>query len=259
MSSAYLPQYVANAELYLDRMVPSLSGRRLGWEGVQELCTAYRQRAACWLLLRGTARPFQMDLMRSSGAFLHHLKEAGDDQKVTSHAKPFFDALGAGCWDCAAEIARHSRMRWSPDAEYEEDFLYVSLLMKRFFLGADLQACEAILERIEEVIEGGSRLRLDLCRALLARDTAKVDEGVRALLDERSATVEGMIARGTLPEELWSWLRYFASEGLAILRLAAREGISLRGPYPGVPEVARTAPDLAFAPDAWMTPGSTGY
>jgi hypothetical protein len=254
LSSAYLPQYIANADAYLEQLVPALAARTLSWDGVQELCTAYRQRAACGFLLRGAARPFQLDLMRSGGAFLHFLRSAGDEPKVTSHAKPFFDAVGAGCWDCAAEIAHHSRMRHNPEMEYEEDFLYVSLLMKRFFLGAALDECRAILERIEEVIDGGSRVRLTLCDALLAKDPAQVDAGVRALLDERSRNVERMIARGALPEEAWSWLRYFASEGLAVLRLAAREGIPLRGPYPGVPEAARTAPDLAFTPDAWMTP-----
>lgn len=251
MSSAYLPEYISNAEFYLSRLVPALIQGALDWRRVQELCVAFRQRGVCSLLLQGIAKPLQINMMRSGGAFLHHLRATDDEQKVTGHAKPFFDAVGGGFWECSREIAIHSRMRWNPDHEYEEDFLYVQFLMKHFFLGADQSECEDILSRCEQVVEGGDQTRAKLCRAFLAGNAAQVDEGIVVLLARRAELVEGMIERGALSEELWSWLRYFSGEGLALLRLAARAGLPLGRTYLHVPEIAWTAPELPFDPDAW--------
>jgi len=54
-----------------------------------------------------------------------------------------------------------------------------------------------------------------------------------------------------MPEESWSWLRYFSSEGLALLKLADRVGLAVGTEYLHVSEGLRANPTFAFDPDAW--------
>ncbi|WP_437949724.1 hypothetical protein WME98_02045 [Sorangium sp. So ce296] len=251
MSSAYLDAYIDNAGTRIARWVPLLASGSLGWSDVQRLCGAFRQRAVCTLLLGGTVRGFQQDLMKSGAAFAHHLRSVPEAVKITSQAKPFFDAIGAGAWSCAADIASHSRMSPDPDREYVEDFLYVQLLMKHFFLGASAAECEAILARCEAALQGADRTRVDLCAALLAGDAARFDVFLRALLDRRADLVEQAIARGAMPEEAWSWLRYFSSEGLALLRLASIKNMKIGETYRHVPDITYQAAPIPYEPDAW--------
>ncbi|WP_437274746.1 hypothetical protein WME90_26205 [Sorangium sp. So ce375] len=255
MSSAYLEAYIDNATSYIERGVSALIQGSLSWTGAQQLCAAFRQRAVCTLLLLGQVRRFQQDLMRSGGAFLYYLPRAPEDEKITSQAKPLLDAIGAGAWGCASRIAAHSRMAWNADREYQEDFLYIEFLMQHFFLGASPAESEATLARCEAALQGADRTRLDICLAFVKGDEGLLDSSLRALLDRRADNVEGAIARGALPEEVWSWLRYFSSEGLALLRLADEKGFRLSGTYQHVPEVARRAAPLPFDPDVWRALG----
>jgi hypothetical protein len=255
LGSAYLDAYIDNASLRIATWVPALASGSSGWSDVQRLCGAFRQRAVCTLLLSGTVQGFQQDMMSSGAAFAHYLRSAPEAEKITSQAKPFFDAVGAGAFPCAAEIARLSRMSVNPDREYEEDFLYVQLLMKHFFLGADETECEAILARCEGALKGADHTRVELCSALLAGDAARFDAGLRALLDRRADLVEQAIARGAMPEEAWSWLRYFSSEGLALVRLGAMKNMQLGGTYRHVPDITYQAAPIPYEPDAWRVPG----
>lgn len=252
MSSAYLSSYINNANFALRRGIPALENCGLDWDGIQRLCVSFRQRGVCSLLHQGVAEPFHRNMMQSGGAFLHYLSYAPDAQKATSQAKPFLDAIGSCYWDCARAIAQQSRQTWNEDEEYEEDFLYARFLMECFFLGADQATLEQRIARQDEVLkEGGSTIRLEICKSFFERDNKHFEETLVELLDERAATVEDMIAKDELPEEAWSWLRYFSSEGLALVRLAERIGFKTKPVYLHIPAIVRTAPNITFDPDAW--------
>lgn len=252
MSSAYLSAYIDNANFALHRYIPALQNHALEWTGIQQMCVSFRQRGVCSLLHQGVAEPYHRNMMQSSGAFLYYLAYAPEEQKVTSHAKPFLDAIGSCFWDCAKGIAERSRNTWNEDDEYEEDFLYFRFVMEYFFLGAERAVLEQRIVRQEEVLqEGGSKLRLNICKAFFERDNKLFEETLRDLLDERAATVEDMVAKEELPEEAWSWLRYFAGEGLALVRLAERIGFTTKPVYLHIPAIVRTMPNYPFDPNAW--------
>jgi len=251
MGSAYLKDYIENAEFYLKKMIPALTRGELDRRGIQEMCTAFRQRGLCSLLLYGVGEPFYLNMMESGGAFLYYLQGAADEHKVTSQVKPFFDTIGGGFWDCAKAIAHHSRMTWNRDYEYDDDFLYVLFLMKHFFLEASDEECETIISLHGKVSEGADEERRDICKAFLTTDNDLFEEKIHYLLEQRAEQVEKMIARDALPEEVWAWLRYFSSEGLALLRLAERKGFNIEEVYLHIPASVRPESPFSFNPDAW--------
>jgi len=249
--SVHLADYIENAEFQLERLVPRLTTTELSWAEIQTMTFAYRQRGVCTLLLTGIPDLFYISMMQSAGAFLYYLQKSPDERKVTSECKPFYDALCGAYIDAAEAIARHSRSSWNPDEEYEEEFLYVYLLMQILFEPDSTARCRELLERLEVVHTPSEASELELCRSLLTRDSAAFDTALAALLEERRDGVTAMVDRGALPEELAAWMRPFESEGLAVIRLAEKLGMKTGPQYLHVPDVLRPASPYRFDPDAW--------
>jgi len=257
MPSVYLDAYIDNATYHLERFVPHLAARSLRWRDAQAMAAQYRQRGACALLLYGTPDRFYVNMMQSAGAFLFFLRGFPDEQKITSQAKPFFDALGGGYVDAARAIAESSRGTWNRDLEYEEEFLYVLLLMRLLFLPDSAAECAELLGRLEAKSTPGDATRLQVCRSLVDRDSEEFNGALAALLDERQDRVAGLIQRGAVSEEMASWLRHFAIEGLALVRLAERLGIVTEPNYLHIPDQVRPPSPYPFNPDAWRTVADT--
>src|SRR5262249_22298031 len=148
-----------------------------------------------------------------------------DQQKVSSQAKPFFDALDGGYLGAARLIARRSRGSWNREMEYEEDFLYAFLLMQLLFLPDSMDHCRELLEQLEAAATPTDAPRVEVCRSLLERDAKKFTSATAALLELRRERVTAMIERGALSDELASWLRPFSNEGLALIRIAELLGL----------------------------------
>jgi hypothetical protein len=255
VGSLYLADYIANAEDYLEVLIPAGIRRGLDARGIQKLCDGFHQRGVCSFLLGGDPQPFFVNAMQSAGAYAFYLASADDSQKVTSEARPFYAAVGCGFWDCASAIARSSRPSWDSSREYEDDFLFVWFLMKHFFLGADEAECRLLIQRHEAVAEGADQAHRDVCTAFLDKDAGLFEHALRELLAARAERAEQMVARQAMPEEHWSWLRYFSFEGFGLLGLAARAGLSTGSDFLHVSEALRDPPSFAFDPDAWRRLG----
>ena len=250
MGSVYLSDYVDNATFLIERSVPRLASGAADWREVQELCTWYRQRGICSLLLSGSVRDFYLNMMQSAAATLHFLATCADEQKITSHAKPFFDALCGGYLEAARQIGHLSRKTWNSSMEYEEDFLYALFLMT---LVRDPNGPEAaaLLERMETAAQGTERTRIEVCYALLERRREDFEDALSSTLSARVDLVEAMIQRGTLSDELAAWLRHFASEGFALVRIAESLGLPLDGHYLHIPATVRMPSPYPFDPASW--------
>jgi len=254
MGALYLPDYIENATFHLERFVPRLAARTLGWREIQEMTTVYRQRGVCSLLLHGTAEHFHINMMQSAAAFIFFLQGCAEDEKVTSQVKPFLDALCGGYMDAADAIARNSRQSVNPDSEYEEDFLYASFLLNMVSFPSSADRCQALVDKFEAVHTAGDATRLEICRSLLANDSAAFNAALAVLLETRRERLAAMVERGALSEELASWLQPFASEGLALIRIAERLGVATEDHYTHVPEQARTRSPYTFDVEAWRSP-----
>ena len=123
--------------------------------------------------------------------------------------------------------------------------------MQILFEPSSTSRCRELLAQLEIVHTPSEASRLALCRSLLARDGAAFDAALAAVLEERRDSVAEMTERGSLPEELAAWMRPFAGEGLAVIRLAEKLGMTTGPQYLHVPELLRPVSPYRFDPDAW--------
>ncbi|MCA9681750.1 MAG: immunity 49 family protein, partial [Myxococcales bacterium] len=140
----------------------------------------------------------------------------------------------------------------NPAREYEDDFLYVWFLMKHAVLEAPRVETQELLRRYEAVLEGADDVRLSICRALLASDAESLDAALAVLLEQRRDNVEELIARGVVDSDASTWLRHFALEGVALLKLAERQGMKMGPRYLHCPAPLREESPFEFALNAWM-------
>ncbi|WP_431686075.1 hypothetical protein [Hahella sp. NBU794] len=253
MSSPYLEDYKENAEYELEIALPIAIKETLTNMQAQSVCMYFRQRGACELLLTGEPDALYVNLMQSAALHQHYLHFAPENDKVTSRAMPFYDAIGGGYWECAEDIAKHSRLTWNQKHELEEDFLFVLFIIKHFFLGADEDECRSIIERHDEAAEGADSEYRDVCEAFLDEDSDALHDAICALLDVRAARLDKMAENESLPDEILAWSRYFSIEAFALLRLAEKKGIKTAINYSQIPEVARKSPGFKFEPDSWKS------
>ncbi|RJQ70909.1 MAG: hypothetical protein C4519_20090 [Desulfobacteraceae bacterium] len=252
MTSEYLSSYLDNAESDIIRLTAKLLAKPER-EIALALSLAYRQKGACHFFLSGQTHVFFNCLHHSAASYLFFLQNSRLEDKVTSESAPFFDAINCGLWDCADEMARHSRTSCNFDYEYEDDFLYIFFLTNHFFNNdSDSQEiCKNILADYEKVIEGTSDTRIGICRAFLKNNSAQFNEHFGQFLIERSERIEKMIDSEAIGEDIWSWSRYFSTEGLSLLKLAELKSFKLSTNYSQIPEALRDHPMVQFSSDIW--------
>ena len=200
--------------------MPRLASGTASWREVQELCTWYRQRGVCSLLLSGTVRDFYLNMMQSAAAFAFpwRLRQRAKDHQPSQ-------AL------LRRAVRRLPECR-AADRRPQPDDLERRHGVRRGFslcpVPHDAGARSARLGRRRAAgAHGGGRAgtersRMDACQALLERRADDFNEALLASLSTRVDLVESMVKRGALSNELAAWLRHFASEGFALVRIGNR-------------------------------------
>ncbi len=254
---------IDNAISHLQRAIPAYGAGKLGEaHHPHAMAVLFRQLGVCRLLTQGVAEPLFVAQMQSASAYLSRLHKMTDDEKVTSRAGVFWDAVGGQYWDAASEIAWHSRSTFNPAWEHEDDFLYLWFLMNRYFLdvpkGDDSDskaACEqrqqALLDRWEVVLEGGYDPRRLLCDALLRADEDDFRSAFTEVSDAREADLAEQIDQGKLADEHAVWHLPFWGEGLALLRLAERDGLATDEHCNMIPQIMRVPNAYAYDGGSW--------
>jgi hypothetical protein len=213
-----------------------------------------RRRGLCSLFLEGVPQYLLADLQRSGAAFLYGLRSARDDEKVTGDAGPFFDAVGCHDVGTARQIALVSRDTWNEQEEYEDDFLYVYFLMKKFFLNASEDEVRPLLQRFESLALTGGDPRFDICSSFMDGDYIRFEKAFEALIRNYDSYYRAGVNRDEILEEEWSTEGQFFTEGLAVLRLAAMSGFPIEDNYLYVPSIAIASRATNLDPDSWRTP-----
>jgi hypothetical protein len=188
------------------------------------------------LLTDANLEQFKLYLTRSGYARRYFLSRSARDGHTNdprlglSRTEAFLDSLAAGQLALAREIASLSGDVWRSDWEYEDDFCYF-LFLHRIAGGLD-EATEAslseIVEQFEKALEGGKSPRLDVCNAILARDSNAFTTGIVALMEQRREELFQLRERleQLEPQGCVCWARSFVSiEGLALMRLAELNGL----------------------------------
>lgn len=102
-------------------------------EVFDRISVCYQGLGIALVLMTGERTRFRECLVRSAWARLHLLQVATTlqpppRQRATSYGEGFLDAVAAGHWLVAGEIAALSPSDWVPEGEYEDDFCYFRLL-----------------------------------------------------------------------------------------------------------------------------------
>jgi hypothetical protein len=142
----------------------------------------------------------------------------------TSEASAFLDAIAAGDFATADEIARRSTHVWTESDEYEEDFLFYEFLMVHAAPGAPVGEATKLLDRWEKCLAGTDDTRLPVCRALIEADRDAFDRALIDYLDAREREQREQLPM--LEPEAAATEASVSIEGLGLRQIAARRGLA---------------------------------
>ncbi len=210
----------------------------------EAIVEAQRSVALLELLLHADAAVFADELAVGAYARRHFLRRCAkssfaDHYTCASRADGLFAALAAGQLGLAREIGALSPAGPRANEEYEEDFWYARFL----FAMLEPLAPAPVLKELERSLEGEGSARLDVCKALAARDPAALDEALEALLEVHAEDVANERLGPAQEEAGRAAATHVFVEGLALLQLAGHLGIETRAEYPFCPAIARVPRD----------------
>lgn len=222
----------------------------------------YRRLAICELLIEARSDRFAAFLGKSAQTRRHFLRLVAQGQSAdpeficASRNFPFVDALAAGQLELAVELARLSPDRYAQGSEHEDDFL-LHRFLQRFTLS--LCAREAfgfssMLQRWQQVIGWTFDPYMRACQALLDKDVAELNEGLRDAASERNKSFEEE-KKQPVPQDKRLTEGFIFMNGLAFLRLAELQNMPVQREYPTIPKFARIPLGMPMPPeDSWMSP-----
>jgi hypothetical protein len=253
MTSRFLPVIVANALLDLHSELTKVAERRISFERILAFCRNYRRRGIGQFFLQGQPKVLHQDLQRSGAAFAYYLSWAAEMDKVTGKSMPFFDAVACGDTSSAARIASAARREWNREEEYEDDFLYISLLMTRF-LSDPGQATARLMAEYERALEGAEDARFKVCRSLVDGDAKGFEEGLQDLISARREYYREGVKRDEILEEESATEGQLFVEGVALVRLAMTSGLRVQRNFMFIPSLVFKESLSAYEESSWRAP-----
>ena len=219
-------------------------------EQFSELCIEaagkFRALAIILLLSRGETDLFYHNLIRSGRIRLHYLQRMYDAGRLDDHHfaagrfESLLDAVAAGERDLARDIAALSLKELRRGHEYEDDFCFAQIIGNLVTAGPEAhRASDLFVDRFAEFAAGEPAPRLDVCRALLARDQKELDPAFSDLLVARQDQIRDDRQRGQLEDVVVLANRHVFIEGLALLRIAEDIGLETSREYEFCPSLAR--------------------
>lgn len=207
-----------------------------------------RALAVIVLVTRGDRTRFRGNLLAAAELRRDYLRAARGAGSAAGAGREFaagrsgglFDALAAGSLSLAREIAELAPADWRADCEYEDDFCWARLVGLQL-PGVQIDAGEpaALLTRFEASLQGQGSVRLELARALCARDVAAFGPAFEALLAEHARRIEERIEAGEMDDPIVLADRRVFVEGLGLLALADALGLPTDHEYLYCPSIAR--------------------
>lgn len=255
MTSKLLPVIRATALIRLSDAVPLVQRGKFGENGsIAELVVElYKIAGICDLLHDGSGDAFLANLQKSGTACAFVLPHLPPESVAASKLSGFFSAAACGDGDAARAIARQARDTWNSDIEHEDDFLYARFLMELFFLGATKTRLLALVDRLTEVTKGEPSALRDICRAMLAKDSAQFEEGFENWLGQRRAFYREQWESDQITEEEWATEGQISVEGIALVKLARKLGLTTQREYLFVPALVLDRDVQGPSPASWRS------
>jgi immunity protein 49 of polymorphic toxin system len=208
-----------------------------------EVSEKLRAMAILVLLTKASTDTFYHNLIRSGRCREIYLRRCLEEKALEDHHRasgryePLCDSIAAGDFDLAGRIVRLSPDHFMAGHEYEDDYSYAQIL--HMLVNGDTTNARRFLQRFEVYAEGESNARLSLSNALVGRNQDAFDEAFEELLTERATKIQADKDRHQLEEPQVVAQRHIFVEGLAILRLAERQGLKTAAEYRYCPSLAR--------------------
>lgn len=253
MSTHYLPIYAQNAEYRIFDMEESFSLRKLGLADALDFCSNFRILAIAKLFLEHKTEEFALTLHRSATAFTYFLEQCPAKDNITSQMPPFFDAIASGDQNCAVAIARLACVNWNKEYEYEEDFLYMRLLMDHFILGQKLSEDDPPMLRYIELSNGQGDARHDIFLAILNSDSDGFEKAIGSFLLKEKDRFERFLKVGAILPEQAATEGNLSIEGLALVKLAEMKGLHVENDYLFIPSSVRKHRKYEWHMNDWRT------
>ena len=213
-------------------------------EDIRELCGSFVTIAATTLLLEGRTQPFFLNLCRSAENWrrlLVHLEHRGLTPPPASWGLPMLAGAVVACqWELATELATRFTPRLQPETEYAVEFAWTHALGALVLHAMHGEDPTPRLESLERASHEGCWPAL--AWALVRADATAFEAAFHTALSVHAARTEKLArALGTRMDRFVAH-RFLWFEGLALLRLARRQGLAVsdRG--------FRYCPPLALAP-----------
>jgi len=217
-----------------------------------DLSEKLRAVAIMVLLVKANTDGFYHNLIRSGISrknYLQRLKQAGisqDHNQASGRTGPLLDAIAAGEFNLAQQIKSLSPTDWMEGHEYLDDYCYAQILFQLIEKDVNVEPVQLIISRFSEYLSDESSARLDVCQALLDKNRAAFDDAFNELLEEQETLIAENIERGEMEEPEVLAEREVFVEGLALLRIAARRGLSTESEYRYCPSLARLPMQTPF-------------
>jgi Immunity protein 49 len=199
---------------------------------------------ACFRLLKdGRPDSFYHNLIRSGMTRRHYLNRCIAEGALEDHFRgsgrylPFCDSVAAGEFELASSIIELSPAEFLRGHEYEDDYCYGRILYS-VFSGTN-EELPVLLTRFADYLEGAENGRLLVASALAQRDQSAFEKAFEHLLLDREQEIAADAARGQIGSPQVIMGRRIFIEGLAILRIAERLGLSTEDEYLFCPSIAR--------------------
>jgi hypothetical protein len=213
----------------------------------EDFSTHYRALGICLLSEDADVDGFFHYLVQSALTRRHYLQgiqRLGGGEpcyRRASFIDPAFDAIAAQQWRLAADIFGCVSHTWLEGEEYEDDYCYAEFIRRQVIENG--AGAEQLLSHWNGVLEGGADRRLDVAKALHARDVTAFYESLTSLLNAKEAEARAIadpLSGSVRADELIFFPnRWVSVEGLALLAIANRQGLDLQEDFLACPPLAR--------------------
>ncbi len=248
----FLPLAVKNTGISLQAGLSALPLKDANWRDVRDVCTCYRVLALGHLLLTSDPADFYVEYLCKSGlCWLHYLQNNPPDRTVTSWGTSFFDSVSCMDSKTALNIATNSPANHNPAYEYEEDFLYLRILMS-YYSGIDSKSLSALQDKWRLLLNGKIDARLNFCEALISDDLDQLESTLLTAIQTVSEELEKASELEIIPANHYAALAHISTEVITWLHLCKAKGLELEADYalapsPAILSMPRTLP----ADDSW--------
>lgn len=223
-----------------------------------ELSHYYRALGICELLVDCDVDAFFHFLIHGALTRKYYLarclKENGLDQpeRRANLLDPFFEAVAANQLGLAGEIASMSATVCLEDFEHPSDFEYARVAHALIAPGdAGREDLRRALTVYEEVLEGRPDVRLDVCAALAHGDPKGFAEAFPLLIEDHERQMDALQDSIRSNDSTYAPNCFVFVEGLALLRIADRAGLSTLREYSRCPGLARISSYQLFVPSSF--------